>query len=97
MPVEDVETVRYVRRELARRQLDTGETQVCAMRGIIHLNGRVRPIRGHEGDFEAEIHTLYKVLKQRAGVRDVVMEWSTGNNRMSEQPKSRAARGQKEE
>ena len=96
MPVEDVEMVRYVRRELARRRLDTGETQVCAMRGIIHLNGRVRPIRGHEGDFEEEIHTLYKVLKQRSGVRDVVMEWNT-NAKEFDQPRSRAARLKQDE
>ena len=78
MPLEDVEMVRAVRREMARRCLDTGETQVCAMRGVVHLTGRVRPIKGHENDFEEEIHTLHRVLKQRPGVRDVLLEWDTG-------------------
>lgn len=82
MPLEDIEMVRSVRREMARHCLDTGEVQVCAMRGVIHLNGRVRPLRGHEDEFEQEINTLYRVLKQRPGVRDVVMEWNTGEKRV---------------
>ena len=90
MPLEDVEMVRSVRREMARRRLDTGETQVCAMRGIIHLTGRVRPIRGHEADFEHEIHTLYRVLKQRPGVRDVCLEWNTGNYKVEDPSRSRS-------
>jgi hypothetical protein len=82
MPVEDVEMVRAVRREMARRSLDCGEAQVCAMRGVIHLTGRVRPIKGHENEFEEEIHVLHRVLKQKTGVRDVVMEWSTGEHKV---------------
>ena len=82
MPVEDIEMVRSVRREMARRCLDTGEAQVSAIKGVIHLNGRVRPVKGHEGEFEEEIHTLYRVLKQRPGVRDVVMEWSTSGQKI---------------
>lgn len=76
MPIEDIEMVRYVRREMARRCLDTGQVTVSAMRGVIHLHGTVRPLRGHEGEFEEEINVLHRVLKQRAGVRDVVMEWN---------------------
>lgn len=93
MPVEDIEMVRSVRREMARRHLDTGETMVSAMRGIIHLNGRVRPLRGHEDEFEEEITALYKILKQRPGIRDVVMEWSTGNQRPGTTSSVRPRRG----
>lgn len=84
MPVEDVEMVRAVRREMARRLLDTGDTQVCAMRGVIHLTGRVQPVKGHEEDFEHEVHVLYRVLKQRPGVRDVCLEWNTGAYKVSD-------------
>lgn len=82
MPVEDIEMVRAVRREMARHQLDTGETQVTAIRGVIHLTGKVRPLRGHEAEFEEEIHTLHRVLKQRPGIRDVVLEWNTGAHKV---------------
>jgi hypothetical protein len=88
MPVEDVETVRAVRREMARHCLDTGEVQVTAIRGIVHLTGRVRPVRGHEDEFGEEINTLYRVLKQPPGIRDVVLEWSTGDRKVELRHKS---------
>lgn len=77
MQVADVEMVRSVRREMARHQLDVSEATVSAMHGIVHLNGRVRPLKGHEDEFEQEIHSLLKALRQRSGggIRDVVMEW----------------------
>jgi len=75
MQVADIEVVRAVRREMARHQLDTSEVQVGASHGVIHLYGKVRPVRGQEDVFESEILALYKCLKQRAGIRDVVMEW----------------------
>ena len=90
MPVEDVEMVRAVRREMARHPLDTGEVQVLAMRGVIHLTGRVLPVKGHEEEFEQEIHTLYRVLKQRPGVRDVCLEWNTGNYKIDDPSRSRS-------
>ncbi len=89
MPIEDIEMVRMVRREMARRCLDTGEVQVSAMKGIIHLTGRVRPLKGHEPEFEEEIHALYRILKQRPGIREVCMEWSTGQQKVSDPRMSR--------
>lgn len=83
MQVADVEMVRSVRREMARHNLDVSEATVSAMHGIVHLNGRVKPIRGHEAEFEQEIHALAKALRQRGGgIRDVVMEWQTPDGKM---------------
>lgn len=76
MQVADVEMVRAVRREMSRHQIDSGETQVYVSHGIVHLNGRVKPIRGHENEFDEEIHTLHRVLKQRPGIREVLFEWT---------------------
>jgi hypothetical protein len=76
MQVEDVEMVRATRREMARHQLDVSMVTVSAHHGVIHLNGEVRPLRGHEPDFEQELHALHKCLRQRQGVRDVIFEWS---------------------
>ena len=90
MPLEDVEMVRAVRREMARRCLDTGETQVTAIRGVIHLTGRVRPLKGHENEFEEEINTLHRVLKQRPGVRDVLFEFNTGAHKLGDTSKLRS-------
>jgi hypothetical protein len=60
---------------MARHQIDTSQTQVGATHGVIHLYGRVRPVRGHEGTFEEEVNTLHRALRQRPGVRDVIFEW----------------------
>lgn len=76
MQVADVETVRAVRRELSRHAIDVSEAVVSAMHGVVHLTGRVKPLRGHEAEFEEEVNNLPKILRQRAGIRDVIMEWS---------------------
>ncbi len=80
MRLEDVEMVRAVRRELGRRCLDAGQTMVTALHGVIHLTGKVRPLRGHESEFEEEVLALYKTLKMRPGVREVILEWDTGGH-----------------
>jgi hypothetical protein len=77
MQLADVETVRAVRRELSRHLIDVSEATVTAAHGVVHLYGRVRPIRGHEEEFEQELHNLPKILRQRTGVRDVIIEWMT--------------------
>ncbi len=76
MQVADVEMVRAIRRELARYPIDTSETIVSCNHGVIHLNGRVRPVRGHEDEFNTEVHTIQKVLRQRQGIREVIVEWT---------------------
>jgi hypothetical protein len=75
MQVADVETVRAVRHELSRHMLDISEASVHAGHGIVHLNGRVRPMRGHEAEFSEEIHKLERILRQKTGVREVILDW----------------------
>ena len=76
MQVADRETVRAVRHELSRHVLDTSEATVHATHGIVHLNGRVRPVRGHENEFNEELNKLQRILRQRSGIREVIMEWT---------------------
>ena len=75
MQMVDKDMVRLVRKELVRHALDTAETQVSVMRGLVHLYGRVRPLAGHENDFDAEVNALYKALKTHPDIRDVILEW----------------------
>ncbi|MBC8140865.1 MAG: hypothetical protein H7Y38_05430 [Armatimonadetes bacterium] len=77
MQSADKDTVRLVKKELVRHALDTNETQVAVIRGLVHLYGKVRPLPGREHDFDAEVNLLYKALKTRPGVSDVVFEWQT--------------------
>ncbi len=73
---ENLEQSRLVRREMGRHSVDCGEVQVSVVHGVIHLHGRVRPMRGHEANFEAEVTALLKSLRQRSGVRDVITDWT---------------------
>ena len=75
MQTADIETIRTVRHELNRHQIDISLVSVNAHSGVVHLTGTVRPMRGHEGSFDHEIHALQKCLRYRPGVRDVVFEW----------------------
>jgi hypothetical protein len=64
------------RREISRYSVDCNEVQINASHGIIYLYGKVRPLRGHEGTFEADVTTMLKGLRQRSGIRDVITEWT---------------------
>ena len=91
MQVEDVEMIRSVRREMARHQIDVSNVTVSSHHGIIHLYGMVRPMRGHESEFESEIITFYKCLRQRPGVRDLIAEWTADGYNLGAISKHRAA------
>lgn len=67
--------IRLVRTEFARHKVDCSEVQVGSSYGIVMLNGKVRPIRGHEESFVTDVHGLLKSLRQRPGIRDVVTNW----------------------
>ena len=90
MQVADVETVRMVRREMARHCIDVSETHVSSMKGVVHLNGRVKPMKGHEDEFLQEIQALFKGLRQRAEIRDVVMEWTADGYNLGDMSKLRS-------
>jgi hypothetical protein len=66
-----------VRRELARRPLDCSMVQISVTHGVVYLRGTIRAMRGHDIDVVQEIAILSTVLRQRAGVRDVVSELQT--------------------
>lgn len=75
MQSADKDTVRLVKKELVRHALDTNETQVAVIHGLVHLCGKVRPLPGREGGFDVEVNLLCKALKTRPGVSDAVFEW----------------------
>lgn len=87
----DAELVRTIRRELSRFSIDISETIVASTHGIVHLNGRVRPIRGHENDFNEEVTKVQRVLRQRPGVRDLILEWQLPEGYGKGSPAARTA------
>ena len=66
-----------VRRELARRPLDCSMVEVYVTHGVVYLRGTIRAMRGHDIDVPHEVAIIQTVLKQRAGIRDVVSELQT--------------------
>jgi hypothetical protein len=73
---ENMDFSRAARREMSRHTLDCGEVQVSASHGVIYLHGKIRPLRGHEDNFEESVNALLKALRQRMGVRDVITDWT---------------------
>jgi hypothetical protein len=73
---ENQDMCRTVRREMGRHSIDCGEVQVSVTHGMVQLNGRVRPMRGHEEIFESAVTAFLKALRQRPGVRGVYPEWT---------------------
>lgn len=73
---ENMESCRVARREMGRHCVDCGEVQISSSHRVIHLYGRIRPMRGYEEKFEEAVGGLLKSLRQRSGVRDVITEWT---------------------
>lgn len=71
---EDVEATRIVRKEFARRPIDTSLMTITIVHGVVYLRGSVRPMRGHHFDMREELDTMSKILRQRQGIRDVVVD-----------------------
>ena len=76
LKAESQEMCRAVRREMGRHSVNCGEVQISAIHGVIHLHGKVRPLRGHESNFESAVTGLLTSLRQRPGIRQVYTEWS---------------------
>lgn len=68
---------RIVRKALSRHAVDIAEVQVSCTNGLVHLNGRVKPLAGRVGDFDAEMVAIQKTLRANQNIRDVIFEWQT--------------------
>ena len=71
---EDMEGAKIVRKELARRPIDTSLLMITVSHGVVRIGGQVRAMRGHEMDIRSEMELIAKMLRQRQGIRDVVLE-----------------------
>jgi osmotically-inducible protein OsmY len=74
MSVEDARMSNDVRHEIVKRSIDTSRLDVRVYHGVVYLSGEVRPIRGQDTDLRHEMGIIYKVLRQKPGIRDVVDE-----------------------
>ncbi|MBC7808989.1 MAG: hypothetical protein H7145_22880 [Akkermansiaceae bacterium] len=88
----DKDLARTVRKELSRRALDITEVQVSCVNGLVHLNGRVKPLPGRVGDFDAEMDSIQKSLRTNSHIREVIFEWQTPYQSTGDKMKKDAAR-----
>jgi hypothetical protein len=68
-------TNKLVRSQIARRPLDTSLLDIRVMHGTCYLRGVVRLARGYMHlDLNKEMEIISTMLRQKAGIRDVVWE-----------------------
>ncbi|MBC8135137.1 MAG: hypothetical protein H8F28_04515 [Fibrella sp.] len=92
MQAGDKDMARAVRKELSRHALDIAEVQVSCMNGLVHLNGRVKPLPGRVGDFDAEMSSIHKSLRANQHIRDVIFEWQTPYESSADKMKKEGAK-----
>ncbi|MCS6919878.1 MAG: BON domain-containing protein [Fimbriimonadales bacterium] len=74
MALADVETRRMVLREISKRHVDSSRLDVQVFHGVVYLRGTVSGMRGHNVDIKAEMEVIRRILRQRPGIRDVVLD-----------------------
>ncbi|MDM7461851.1 MAG: BON domain-containing protein [bacterium] len=74
MALADVETRRMVLREISKRHIDSSRLDVQVFHGVVYLRGTVSGMRGHDIDIKAEMEVIRRILRQRPGIRDVVLD-----------------------
>jgi hypothetical protein len=92
VPVEDAEMTRMVRREISRRYVDASSLDVRVMHGVVYLRGWVERLHGahhQDVDLKEEMEMIHRILVQRPGIRDVVVEVEFGKGAS---PNSRSGR-----
>lgn len=71
----DVQGLRIVRSELARRGIDTGRADVRLMHGVLTIRGTVKAAPGSNfGDLKTEMEQIARFLRQRSEIREVVLD-----------------------
>jgi hypothetical protein len=71
---EDSEHTKLVWRTISRKPIDTSLMTVLVMHGVVYLRGQVRAMRGHDIDIRSEMEMVARILKQKPGIRDVVID-----------------------
>lgn len=74
---DDVRGTKHARSELAKRGIDTTLADIRVMHGVVYIRGSVKAQRGAAfTDLRAEMELIARVLRQRAEIKDVVLDCS---------------------
>jgi hypothetical protein len=85
VPIEDAEMTRSVRREISRRYIDSSNLDVRVLHGVVYLRGWVDKLRSthHEIDLREEMDLIHRILMQKVGIREVIVEIEFGRAKPS--------------
>jgi len=73
----DAEATKMVRSTIGRRYIDSSLLDIRVMHGVVRLTGVIRPLRTHaDMDLRKEMEVITTILRQKAGIRDVVWDVS---------------------
>lgn len=72
---EDASLTKMVRSQIARRYVDSSLLDIRVSHGLVTLRGVIRVLRTHpDVDLTKEMETISTILRQKAGIRDVVWD-----------------------
>ncbi len=72
--VEDAQLRRALLHEVAKRPIDLTQFDLHVTRGVVYLTGIIQPPNKAAIDMTSELEKLTTTIKNRPGVRDVVMQ-----------------------
>lgn len=70
----DVAATKMVRSEFGKRMIDVTNADMRVTHGVCYIRGSLKPIKGGPSDIRKEVEIIMKVLRQRAGIKDVVLD-----------------------
>jgi hypothetical protein len=71
----DVRATKAARSEMGRRGIDMTLADIRVTHGVVYIRGTVRALRGSNvRDIRSEMELIARVLRQKAEVRDVVLD-----------------------
>ncbi len=70
----DVRATKTLRREFNRRMIDVTHADLRVTHGIAYVRGVIIPVKGGPTDLRAEIELIGRILHQRVGIKDVIID-----------------------
>jgi hypothetical protein len=74
--IQDAPTIKFVKSELSRRQIDTSLVDVKVFRGVVYVNGKVKSIDKSHTCEQSILTSLRRSLRTRREIRDVILDVS---------------------
>lgn len=71
----DLAGLKTARSILNRRGIDTTKADVRVLHGVLHIRGQISANKGVDfTDLKVEMENIVRVLRQKPGIRDVVLD-----------------------